>query len=244
MAAATNVSVCCSSRRRRSRSKRSEPHQKDKGRCGLWTANCPQILIFHTIRRGCSTRSRASEAALGRRPPATAPGSSRIGESTAAALGGFARPLSYRAGLQDLVGYTEACPVAERPPGPNATVGWQRNHDGHGIEHWCRNRRRLLCVGRTKKQGTTDRDRSEEHHHWSSPLADGSAERRTLDDIRETKRRRWPPRLCRSHCLQSRPASMIAWASRGGFENHSSWLPGHSIRRNSPRRSDRRGCQG
>ena len=52
----------------------------------------------------------------------SAAGSSRIGKSTTAAFGGFTRPFPYHAGLQELVGYTEACPVAEGAAGPNATV--------------------------------------------------------------------------------------------------------------------------
>ena len=73
-------------------------------------------------------------------------------------------------------------PSLKESAGPHAAVGRQRNHDGHGVEHRCRKRRRLLGVGRAKQQ-RTDRDRSEQHHHGSSPsLGDGSVERSRLDD--------------------------------------------------------------
>ena len=62
-----------------------------------------------------------------------------------------------------------------------------------------------------------------------------SGSRIALRSIRATRFRAIP---------QSRPASPIACASRAGLLKNISWLPSHSTRRNSPSRSDNRGCHG
>jgi hypothetical protein len=110
--------------------------------------------------------------------------SPRIGQSPTAAVGVFARPLSDRASLQNLVGYTESRPIAERPAGPNATVGRERNHYRHRVKQWPRwqspKGRRLLGVGGGDKQ-RRDQDRSGKRHHCPLPCTD--TRMREVDDI-------------------------------------------------------------
>ena len=55
--------------------------------------------------------------------------------------------------------------------------------------------------------------------------------------------RRWS-RSCGPRAGQSRPASTTARARPSGSVNHASWLPGDSMFRNRPSRSDSRGCHG
>ena len=68
------------------------------------------------------------------------------------------------------------------------------------------------------------------------------AENEGFGVTRRTPRHFYDVQACAKR--QSRAASSIACASRAGLLKNISWLPLHSTSRNSPNRSDNRGCHG
>jgi hypothetical protein len=75
-------------------------------------------------------------------------------------------------------------------------------------------------------------------------LAGVHAEKEYVEAMLTRAHARTPRAAASLEPIQSLPATTNAFAIASGSVNHTSWLPLHSTYRNSPSRSDNRGCHG